>query len=69
MASKYDLHWIRIKPGHYRLSNGNYDVRKGKDGWNVSHFDLWNGRTELIASGLPTCAEAKAFALRCCNIH
>lgn len=63
MASKYDLHWVRIKAGHYRLSNGNYDVIKKGTEWNVYWYDLWNGKKTLIHVA-DTCADGKSYAIR-----
>ena len=63
MVSKYDLHWNRVKPGLYRLSNGNYDVIKKGTEWNVYWYDLWNGKKTLIhVAG--TCADGKSYAIR-----
>lgn len=63
MASKYDLHWNRVKPGLYRLSNGNYDVIKKGTEWNVYWYDLWNGKKTLIHVA-DTCADGKSYAIR-----
>lgn len=63
MVSKYDLYWVRIKAGHYRLSNSNYDVIKKGTEWNVYWYDLWNGKKTLIHVA-DTCSEGKTFAIR-----
>ena len=63
MVSKYDLHWIRIKSGHYRLSNGNYDVIKKGDKWEAYWYDGWNGKKVLIHIAT-TCADCKSYALK-----
>ena len=63
MVSKYDLYWVRIKAGHYRLSNGNYDVIKKGTEWNVYWYDLWNGKKTLIHVA-DTYSEGKKFAIR-----
>ena len=59
---KYDLHWVRVKSGHYRLSNGNYDVIRTATGWSVFRHDLWNGKDVQIAGNIPTCETAKDIA-------
>lgn len=63
MPSKYDLHWIRIKAGKYRLSNGNFDVFKEGSVWNVYYYDLWHGRRMLIHTA-DSCSEGKSYAMR-----
>ena len=63
MASKYDLHWVRVKAGQYRLSNGNYEVIKKGTEWNVYWYDLWNGKKTLIHVA-DTCADGKSYAIR-----
>ena len=61
MTSKYDLHWVRIKAGHYRLSNGNYDIEKRRDGWAVTYFDLWTATRRTLAEGLQSYSDAKKW--------
>lgn len=63
MVSKYDLHWNRVKPGLYRLSNGNYEVIKKGTEWNVYWYDLWNGKKTLIHVA-DTCSEGKSYAIK-----
>ncbi len=60
MVSKYDIHWVRIKPGHYMMMpNRNYEIFKRRDGWMIQWFDLWNGRKVIVAKGIPTYSEVK----------
>lgn len=65
MVSKYDIHWARVKQGHYVMApNNNYEVRKNKDGWTVLWHDLMYGRKRILAQRIPTYAEAKRIAER-----
>ena len=59
MVSRYVFHWNRVKPGLYRSSDGNYEIIKKKDGWEVQYFDLWNGKKVVDATGMPTYSDAK----------
>lgn len=65
MVSKYDVHWVRIGPGHYmRMPNGNYEIFKKRDGWIVQWFDLWNGKKIIVADRIPTYSDAKRVCER-----
>lgn len=59
MVSRYAFHWNRIRPGYYRSSDGNYEIFKRKNGWDVQYFDLWNGKKVIEATGIPTYSDAK----------
>lgn len=68
MVSKYDLQWKRVRSGHYILSpNGNYEIIKRKDGWEILYFDLMRGRKVIEAQRIPTYAKAKDVCMRILN--
>lgn len=65
MVSKYDLQWKRVKSGHYILApNGNYEIIKRKDGWEILYFDLMYGKKVVVADRLATYSDAKKRCMR-----
>ena len=65
MVSKYDVHWVRVKAGHYRMMpNSTYDIFKRSDGWEVIYNNLWTNTKDIVGRGLPTYSAAKKVAMK-----
>lgn len=65
MVSKYDLQWKRVRSGHYILSpNGNYEIIKRMNGWEILYFDLMYGKEVVVADGISTYSDAKKKCMR-----